>query len=130
MSEGELLSLATERDSLTDLARQILSEELALRGLGEDQIEEWKHPPAPAQRRKRTNHWERKTKRWKTAVRQLYDWLPVSPFWLIAVVFLGSFRWFFKWSIKVAGDFAPLVVLAVLITSLIVVILLPVQRGK
>ena len=42
MSEGELLRLATERDSLTDIARYALDQELSRRGLGADAIEEWK----------------------------------------------------------------------------------------
>ena len=41
MSEGELLRLATERDSLTDIARYAVDQE-SRRGLGADAIEEWK----------------------------------------------------------------------------------------
>jgi hypothetical protein len=53
MSEGGLLSLAVERDLLTDAARSILNDELARRGLGEHEIESWKHPPAPPRRIRR-----------------------------------------------------------------------------
>lgn len=129
MSEGELLSLAVERESLTDVARQILTEELAFRGLNEAQIEEWKHPLAPGQSQQRISHWERRRKQWKRKIWRFYDRFPVSPFWLIGMLFLASVRYFFKWG-KNAPELAGLVFFGLAVTLLIIVILLPVQRGK
>ena len=42
MSEGELLRLAADADSLTENARGALGEELSRRRLGREEIERWK----------------------------------------------------------------------------------------
>jgi len=129
MSEGELLSLALERDLLTDVARSILNEELARRGLGENEVESWEHPPAPPRRTRRKSYWERNRNRWRAQIKRSYNRLPFSPFWLVSVLYLLVFSRLKTWG-RESPELAGLGFLALTIILLVIVILLPARPGK
>ena len=129
MSEGELLSLAVEQGSLTDAALSVLNEELEHRGLGESEIESWKHPPVAVRRPRQKSRWDRKSRHWKAQIRRLYNRLPFSPFWVISLLYVAFFRWLIKWA-RGQPEIAGLGFLAVTVATLVIVILLPARPGK
>ncbi len=127
MTDGELVVLSSNVDSLTDIARSALNNELRRRGLSEEKtaayVNEIAKTQAEHQKRRITRFWG-----WKKAIKWLFF---DSPYTAIGLLYAVGLRAIVRYGLfKKFPVATPLLLLFLTLATLVLVIFIPARNRK